>query len=472
MRRAILGAATLILAASLAARPAGAADDSTPAASPPAEPSPWLFGDWNGERTRLKDKGIDFQFGYTSEIAYNATGGFRNATEYTDQYVAGVTLDLDRLLGLPSAQFQMTFTQRTGRNLADDAGLGTFQLVQEVFGRGQTTRLTDFWYKQEFLGGLIDWKIGRMGVGEDFAAFSCDFQNLTFCGSDPGNIVGNYIYNWPISQWATRVKVRLDGFGYAQVGVYDVNEKYLGVSQALLPVFYSGSTGALIPAELGWLPTFGNGLQGSYKFGVWYDTSRADDVVNDDNGNPFDISGLPPASHRGRYGAYINFQQDLTDRLKIFLNAVVADKSTSSLDRQIAAGLTYTGLFGPPARGRHRLCRRHHPHERSRRRPPGHRRLGICRRALLHLAAERGAAVPPQPAIYLPSGRRQRQRGRLRPRSQKLGDLLRAAPANWPVRCASAGSLPRRAIWETRRPAAWHVRRTSARSQWSDPRVD
>ena len=319
--------------------------NSTPAASPPAEPSPWLFGDWNGERTRLKDKGIDFQFGYTSEIAYNATGGFRNAAEYTDQYVAGVTLDLDRLLGLPSAQFQVTFTQRTGRNLADDAGLGTFQLVQEVFGRGQTTRLTDFWYKQEFLGGLIDWKIGRMGVGEDFAAFSCDFQNLTFCGSDPGNIVGNYIYNWPISQWATRVKVRLDGFGYAQVGVYDVNEKYLGVSQALLPVFYSGSTGALIPAELGWLPTFGNGLQGSYKFGVWYDTSRADDVVNDDNGNPFDISGLPPASHRGRYGAYINFQQDLTDRLKIFLNAVVADKSTSSLDRQIAAGLTYTGLF-------------------------------------------------------------------------------------------------------------------------------
>ena len=233
MRRAILDAATLILAASLAAPPAGAADNSTPAASPPAEPSPWLFGDWNGERTRLKDKGIDFQFGYTSEIAYNATGGFRNATEYTDQYVAGVTLDLDRLLGLPSAQFQMTFTQRTGRNLADDAGLGTFQLVQEVFGRGQTARLTDFWYRQEYLGGLIDWKIGRMGVGEDFAAFSCDFQNLTFCGSDPGNIVGNYIYNWPMSQWATRVKVRLDGFGYAQVGVYDVNEKYLGVSQAL-----------------------------------------------------------------------------------------------------------------------------------------------------------------------------------------------------------------------------------------------
>ena len=118
-----------------------------------------------------------------------------------------MTFDLDRLLGIPSAQFQVTITERTGRNLSDDAELGTLQQVQEVFGRGQTIRLTQFWYDQKFANGLIDWKVGRMTVGEDFASFSCDFQNLTFCGSDPGNIVGNYIFNWPISQWATRVKL-------------------------------------------------------------------------------------------------------------------------------------------------------------------------------------------------------------------------------------------------------------------------
>jgi porin len=345
--RAVYGAFIILFAAPAVLAPA-LAQEVTAKAVPTTtgNSSPWLFGDWNGERTRLKERGIDFQFGYTSEVAYNATGGVREDAAYTDQYVAGVTLDLDTLLGLPSAQFQATFTQRTGRNLVDDAELGTLQLVQEVYGRGQTTRLTDFWFRQEYGGGLIDWKVGRMGVGEDFASFSCDFQNLTFCGSDPGNIVGDYIYNWPISQWGTRVKLRLDGFGYIQAGVYDVNPKYLGVSKALLPVFFSGSTGALIPVEVAWLPTFGDGsLQGSYKVGGWYDTSEANDVVDDANGVPSDISGLPPARHRGRYGGYINLQQDLTDRLKVFLNLVVADKRTSTTDRQFAVGLVYTGLF-------------------------------------------------------------------------------------------------------------------------------
>jgi len=342
MRRAISGS-VFAIAVFVVTDVARAGDVA--ATHAPAEPSPWLFGDWNGERARLKERGIDFQFGYTGEAAYNATGGIREDAAYADQYVAGITLDLDKLAGIPAAQFQATVTQRTGRNLSDDAELGTLQQVQEVYGRGQTTRLTQFWYRQQFADGLIDWKVGRLGVGEDFAAFSCDFQNLTFCGSDPGNIAGDYIYNWPISQWGTRLKVNIDGFGYVQAGVYDVNEKYLGVSKALLPVWFSGSTGALIPVEFAWLPTLGDGLEGSYKIGAWYDTSEADDVVDDANGDPFDISGLPPARHRGRYGAWINFQQSLTPDLKVFLNAVVADDRTSTTDRQIAAGVVYTGLF-------------------------------------------------------------------------------------------------------------------------------
>lgn len=328
MRHALKAGVALVLASTLFSSIAMA--DDPPAAPPPADA--WLFGDWNGVRTQLKDRGIDFQFGYTNEIAYNASGGSRHDTAYADQYTAGVTLDLEKLVGLQAAEFQATITQRTGRNLVDDAELGTLQLVQEVYGRGQTTRLTQFWFRQEYLDGLLDWKIGRMGVGEDFASFSCDFQNLTFCGSNPGNIVGDYIYNWPISQWGTRLKVNLDGFGYVQAGIYDVNPDYLGVSKALLPVWFPDSTGALIPVELAWQPTFGNGLSGSYKFGFWYDTSNATDVVNG-------------STHDGRYGAYINFEQEVSERLKLFLNAVVADDRTATTDRQIAAGLVYTGLF-------------------------------------------------------------------------------------------------------------------------------
>ena len=71
--------------------------------------------------------------------------------------------------------------------MSDDAGLGTLQQVQEVFGRGQTLRLSQFWYDQKFIDGVVDWKTGRITFGEDFAAFSCDFQNLTLCGAQPAD---------------------------------------------------------------------------------------------------------------------------------------------------------------------------------------------------------------------------------------------------------------------------------------------
>jgi porin len=243
-------------------------------------PVSWLFGDWGGSRTVLQRQGIDFQFGYTSEIAYNSQGGITHEVAYADQYVAGATFDLDRLFGLRQASFQVTITERTGRNLSDDE-LATLQQVQEVFGRGQTVRLTQFWFDQKYLDGLVDWKVGRVGFGEDFAAFSCDFHNLTFCSSAPGNIVGDYIFNWPISQWATRVKFLVNGFGYLEVGAYDENPKYLGVQDELAPVFFSGSTGILIPVEFAWLPKFDDGnLPSSYKLGGWADTSTTPDVVD------------------------------------------------------------------------------------------------------------------------------------------------------------------------------------------------
>ena len=96
-----------------------------------------ITGDWGGLRARLHDWGIDLLLSYTAEPAYNATGGDRNAVRYTDQWAFGATFDLERLIGFHDASFQVTITDRNGRNLSSDAHLGTLQQVQEVFGRGR-----------------------------------------------------------------------------------------------------------------------------------------------------------------------------------------------------------------------------------------------------------------------------------------------------------------------------------------------
>ena len=184
-----------------------------------------LFLDWDGIRSALYNDGIDFRLGYVSETATNVQGGPEELWRYTDQWTFAATFDLQKIFGLNQAQFKITITDRNGQNLSDQ--LDTLQLVQEVYGRGQTWRWTQFFYDQKYLDGMVDWKVGRLTEGEDFAAFSCQFQNLTFCGAQPGNLVGSYWYNWPVSQWATRVKLAFAGFGYVQLGAFEVNPSYL-----------------------------------------------------------------------------------------------------------------------------------------------------------------------------------------------------------------------------------------------------
>ena len=291
--------------------------------------------DWEGIRSAWFDKGIDFRIGYVSETATNVQGGDRELVRYTDQITFSTTLDLEKLLGLNQARFRMTITDRNGDNLSSAANLQSLQQVQELYGRDQTWRWTQFWYEQKYLGGLVDWKIGRITEGEDFAAFSCEFMNLTFCGAQPGNLVGSYWYNWPVSQWATEVKLSLKGLGYFQIGAFDVNSNYLENKYSMDLWRPGSSSGVLVPVEFGWLPTFGDGLKGSYKFGAWYNSSTAPDVVENVYGQPLTINGGPPLMHHGQYGAYVNFLQRLTAPspgrgLSVFLNATYADRRTST----------------------------------------------------------------------------------------------------------------------------------------------
>ena len=45
------------------------ANTATHAADAFSTESPWMLGDWNGQRTQLQRQGYDFSFGYTGEMA-------------------------------------------------------------------------------------------------------------------------------------------------------------------------------------------------------------------------------------------------------------------------------------------------------------------------------------------------------------------------------------------------------------------
>jgi porin len=318
-----------------------------------AAESPYLFGDWHGERTHLADQGIRFDIGYTSEAAHNFAGGSRHLTRYTDQWNVGATLDLDKLWGWKGGAFQLVVTDRNGRNLTSDAGLPVYQQVQEVYGRGQTWHLTIFALHQSFFDGKLEWNIGRLPVGSDFDSFSCDFQNLTFCGSPPGNIAGDYWINWPTSQWATWLKLNTTKQTYVKLGAYQLNPRYIdntwARSNGWKLNFPGGTTGALIPLEFGWTPSV-NGLPGSYKIGGWYNNAGGSDLYYDIHHQPIILTGEAPLQDSSRYGGYLGFQQQVSGTpnghgINVFINATMTDRRTAPTDRQFALGAEYKGPF-------------------------------------------------------------------------------------------------------------------------------
>jgi porin len=317
---------------------------------------PYLFGDLG--RTKLKEQGIDLGLTLGNESVGNLSGGDRNTPANAGQLWFGAKLDMAKLVGIQGGTVGITVVQRFGTNLNAEAGIPALQLTNEVFGRGNIARLTQFYYSQKLFDNQLELKGGRLPVGSDFFFGLCEFINLTFCGGQPGNIQGGYIFNWPVSQWAGVVHYNFAKDFQLSVGVYDANPNYLTTSDAgiYLAPGIAGSTpasGVLVPVELVWAPS--GPLNGTWRLGGWYDSASTIDgglpgIITTVPG----LGGVPDqflGDQRGRWGVYESILQRLTvegptaQGWYTFLNTTVADHRTSFQDYQIALGFRHTGTF-------------------------------------------------------------------------------------------------------------------------------
>lgn len=314
-------------------------------------PGNFLFGDWQGQRTRLHEQGVDLQFTYVNELAYNTQGGVQHKGTYSDQLMADARFDLQRLLGWQGAAFRITFTNRNGESLTREADTGTLLAAQEIYGYGSVTRLVQFYYQQALLDERLLFKIGRLPMSGDVFPFSCTFQNLTFCGTVPGYITPNW-FTWPVSQWGASLAAQLADDWWLNTSVYQVNPHFPENSQGLNFGSPSGTTGYLAVGELAWKPVLG-GLPGSYRVGVWRNTGDFDDLYQDIDGQPIDLTGAAPAQHDQASGYYAMAEQQVYRNpdnaargLTLFTNFIQSDRDVSNVER-----LWHLGAFirGPLA---------------------------------------------------------------------------------------------------------------------------
>ncbi|MGY3321514.1 carbohydrate porin [Pseudomonas sp. TE3911] len=336
-------AAALVLSANAMAADAFSAD------------SKWMTGDWGGERTKLIEQGIDIKADYVGEMGANLHGGYNDdkTGRYSDQFGLGVALDLQKLWGWDNTQAKIQLTNRNGQNISNDRigdpRAGTLSSSMEVYGRGHMVRLTQFWIQHQMFDNKLDVKLGYFGEGEDFNTFPCDFQNLSFCGSQVGNYVNTW-YNWPVSQAAIRVKYNITPELYAQIGAYNQNPSQLEHGNGF-KLSGSGTKGTVIPVELVWSPKVNN-LPGEYRVGYYKSAADAPDVREDVNGGNAVLTGADFRTRSSKKGYWFVAQQQLTTHngdasrgLNIAANATFHDKETNLVDNYQSLMLVYKGPF-------------------------------------------------------------------------------------------------------------------------------
>lgn len=299
----------------------------------------------------LADDGLTFAVNYTSEELTAISGGESSALVHAGQLSFTGQADMERLAGWHGANVTLSVSKRDGQGINTRSGINALLGPQEIFGRGNVTRISQFWLDQSLLGDRVSLRLGRGNPGSDFEEFDCNFINLSYCGNQVGNIVSDYWYNYPISQWGAIAKVRTGRTSYVKAGVYQVNPRNLG-RDLLDPLSPSGGTGALFAGELGLTPSLGGSDTVNIKLGGWYSTASRADAYLDENRQSAAQTGSPFLQRTGSYGGYTSVvarfargERGGPRNIMAFFNAALADTQTSTVDRSFALGAVYTGPF-------------------------------------------------------------------------------------------------------------------------------
>jgi porin len=134
------------------------------ASPPPPQPRVYAFGDWDGERTRLADKGVTFDFFYVADLLSNPTGGLTQRNAGWGRIRGTMDVDFGKFTSWQGLTFHVTGLWQFGTNLG--ANIGTIANPSGLVS-AHTTRLDSFWLQQSLLNNRLFIKVGQF-AGLDF----------------------------------------------------------------------------------------------------------------------------------------------------------------------------------------------------------------------------------------------------------------------------------------------------------------
>ncbi|HWK44660.1 MAG TPA: carbohydrate porin [Stellaceae bacterium] len=298
--------------------------------------------------------GIYLRGDYIGEFAANPSGGIKQSDRYAGQVDAGADFDLNTIAGIPGAAVHLTFSQRHGQNLAAK-DIGSSVSVQEVYGGGQTYRLSELSWDQALFNDKLEFLVGRIDVGSDFAASSiyCNFQTNSVCGNPSLFGQDNSLTYFPVPTWGGRFTVKPTPQYYIQSGAYEASA-YQGLStQHGFDFSTDKSTGVIIPFEVGYQTSFRtDAMPRHYRLGGFYDSAQYNDPYFDTTGRSQAVTGGSFQTHSGRTTLFALFDQMIwrpdpaKERGLILFGGLTTGTSSDQVaDYYLQLGLLQRGTF-------------------------------------------------------------------------------------------------------------------------------
>ncbi|MBS4075060.1 carbohydrate porin [Ameyamaea chiangmaiensis] len=281
-----------------------------------------MTGNWGGLRDRLVDHGVVFQGHYLEDSSGNPVGGRARAVRYAHEVGGGVDIDFKKLTGTDVGILHFLVTERAGLGL--NAVLPALNSVQQIFGSGETVRLTRLSLEHNF-GGYADVEAGWVNTENDFGQSTmhwglsvyCQFQSNAICGM-PQSLAMNSGYGYyPTAHPGAYLKLYplRDDRILVSAGIYNVDSTISNTHNGWKMGLHD-STGAYLPFQLGWHHggTDRRGaLPGNIRVGGYWDSSEVLNTVAAHVGS-FQPAGvalvdLPQDKVRGRFGGWVQFDQ-------------------------------------------------------------------------------------------------------------------------------------------------------------------
>src|SRR6266852_7694402 len=123
-----------------------------------------LFGDWGGERTRLQERGVNFDFQYVSDSLWNLKSEQQERFASWNRFRGTVDIDFGALMGEQGLYFHATALWQGGGKLVTYLGLLT---SPSGMSSANTCRLDSWWIEKRWLNERLTARIGQF-AGQDF----------------------------------------------------------------------------------------------------------------------------------------------------------------------------------------------------------------------------------------------------------------------------------------------------------------